>query len=1306
MRAIPVCLLAALAPIAAAQDAGHGAADGGGRPATVQPPASPHEGPPRDFPLEVKDFAPAGLAGHAISIAVDDQNRIYAADTNRYTVGVKQSRGDHDMEDLELQAESVEDFQDVMRELVREGKFRRDEAPDDASPEFCMHQGLADEVAIYEDLDGDGVADCRRVFAGGFGDWWTGPGADVLFDDGKVYFTDVPDLWLLEDKDGDGEAEPWERTQVAHGLGIVYSFLGHDLHGIVRGNDGRIYFSLGDRSYSVTTREGRHLFGRCGAAFRMNADGSDLEVFATGLRNPQDLAFDAYGDLMTGDNNNDKGDTARILHLVEGADHGWRLSVQRSDSGGTWMREKMWWTTDELAAQLRMTPLATHRSPAQPAWMNRPLYHPIGQGPSGACIYPGAGLTPRYADHFFLTHCAGGGGLIQAFAFAPDGAGSQVVDFHVFLEENRVTGPSDAIFGYDGRMYTTNWGSGWELNADSSLCMVWNPELAKDARVAEVRALFAAGFAQRDLRELQALLGHFDQRVRQRAQTEIVHRGDDGLATLVRAAGDAKAPQLARMHGTWGIGQWHRERHAAPSEAVAQALLALLDDADARAREIAAQDLGDLRVKSAVAPLVARLDDPEPRVRFHSAIALGKLGDRVAEKPLLLVLEKNDDVDLYLRHAAVLGLAMLDDAAFAAAQSAHPSRAVRLGCVLALRRLKSPEAARFLADADAQVVAEAARAIYDNRLVERFADLAAVLDRPTNGVVASADEAEPLLRRAIATSLRLGTQDDARRLLAFAANGTWPEEHRLAALDALETWDDPGPKEGVWFDWWPTTPRATAGAAAEAYRAAQADGLLARIREQSEPLRRRCQLLDNRLLPPKPTPEHLAVIADSNANEFVRLDSLDVLCGRPREDALSGIDAALRNGTRRMKAAARTALVAIDPERAIAELEPALEADSTIERQQAVDALARLLPPSGRFVRVDLPGDGRILSLAEVKVIGPDGTDLALATAGAHATQSSTDWEGPPELAIDGSTEGDHSDHPCVSHTATERDPWWEVDLGRSWPVAEIEVWNRTDHGHAHRLDGAEIALLAPDRSTRWRSSLDPAPEVVARFDLAVPGPASAKAQALLEALARKLESGSLDPSLQLEVVEAASGSGTNRLAAPVERWRAAQPANDPLRDWSESLAGGDVERGAALFRYDMLAECVRCHKVDGLGGTVGPDLTGIALRHDRRYFLQSIVDPQAALAPGFGPTSAMPPLNDRLDRRELRDVVAYLATLVTLPPRVEPTVPPPPESGPAYYSTTGAIARTLGWIAVAWIACIVALLIFLFRRQPKSLPR
>ncbi len=143
----------------------------------------------------------------------------------------------------------------------------------------------------------------------------------------EIWFTCIPDVWRLFDRDGDGVAE--DRSSQSKGYGLRVARLGRDLHGLIIGPDGRMYFSIGDRGFNVTTAEGNHLvrYGT-GAVFRAELDGSNLEVFCDGLRNPQELAFDERGNLFTLDNNSDGGDQARWTWLLKGSDTGWRQAYQ------------------------------------------------------------------------------------------------------------------------------------------------------------------------------------------------------------------------------------------------------------------------------------------------------------------------------------------------------------------------------------------------------------------------------------------------------------------------------------------------------------------------------------------------------------------------------------------------------------------------------------------------------------------------------------------------------------------------------------------------------------------------------------------------------------------------------------------------------------------------------------------------------------------------------------------------------------------------------------------------------------------
>lgn len=128
----------------------------------------------------------------------------------------------------------------------------------------------------------------------------------------------------------------------------------------------------------------------------------------------------------------------------------------------------------------------------------------------------------------------------------------------------------------------------------------------------------------------------------------------------------------------------------------------------------------------------------------------------------------------------------------------------------------------------------------------------------------------------------------------------------------------------------------------------------------------------------------------------------------------------------------------------------------------------------GRFVRVELPGDGKMLSLAEVQVF--QGNDN-LARAG-KAVQSSTDYGGAAERAIDGNTNGDYFAANSTTHTRQEKDPWWEVDLGSDRPIERIALWNRTDGAVGARLANFKVLVLDKDRKAVWQREVaaPPAP--------------------------------------------------------------------------------------------------------------------------------------------------------------------------------------------------------------------------------------
>jgi len=146
---------------------------------------------------------------------------------------------------------------------------------------------------------------------------------------------------------------------------------------------------------------------------------------------------------------------------------------------------------------------------------------------------------------------------------------------------------------------------------------------------------------------------------------------------------------------------------------------------------------------------------------------------------------------------------------------------------------------------------------------------------------------------------------------------------------------------------------------------------------------------------------------------------------------------------------------------------------------------ASIVPPNGtslpgQFVRIELPGDNQMLSLAEVQVFS-EGSNAALIGT---ATQSSTDFGGPPELAIDGNTNGDYRAAKSTTHTAQSKDPWWEVDLKEVKSLDQIVLWNRTDSKLQTRLDNFIIKVLDADRQVVWEEKVAEAPKLNKEFAL------------------------------------------------------------------------------------------------------------------------------------------------------------------------------------------------------------------------------
>jgi len=112
----------------------------------------------------------------------------------------------------------------------------------------------------------------------------------------------------------------------------------------------------------------------------------------------------------------------------------------------------------------------------------------------------------------------------------------------------------------------------------------------------------------------------------------------------------------------------------------------------------------------------------------------------------------------------------------------------------------------------------------------------------------------------------------------------------------------------------------------------------------------------------------------------------------------------------------------------------------------------------GDKVEVTLPGIGKILSLAEVEVLGSSPTPLPTNVAlGKTTAQSSTDEDGVSSRAVDGNTSGRWDDG-SVTHTNESANPWWRVNLMSMFKVYYITIYNRTSCCK-DRLSGFKVIM-------------------------------------------------------------------------------------------------------------------------------------------------------------------------------------------------------------------------------------------------------
>ncbi|MBX2917071.1 MAG: HEAT repeat domain-containing protein [Cyclobacteriaceae bacterium] len=1058
------------------------------------------------------------LVADPVSIDIDDQGRIYYTRTNRQKDSEFDIRGHQDWEIGSISLQTIEDKRAFLKKvLAPELSAKNEWLPDlnnDGSHDWRDLTIQKEHIYRIEDTDGDGFADKSQLVVEDFNDETTDAAGGVLKHGDDLFVAIGPDLWRINENKW-GLAE--KKTSLSHGYGIHIGFGGHGMSGIEVGPDGRIYWQIGDIGFNGTGPNGeKYEHPNSGVIVRSEPDGSNFEVFAYGNRNTHEFVFDEYGNLISEDNDGDHpGESERLVYVVDGADIGWRTNWQfgkyRDPDNNTykvWMDEKMY----------------IPRHEGQPAYI-LPTIKNFVNGPTGMLYNPGTALGERFKNTFFIVEFVGNPTKsgIHSFKLKPKGASFEFVESKMILSGVLATGID---FGPDGAMYMGDWIEGW---GTKDYGRIWkldenNPDKAIRA---ETEKLIKSDITKYDTEALGKLLLHADMRVRQKAQFELASRKQ---TEVFKTYLNQKENQLARVHAVWGLSQIARK-----DAAVADNLIPYLKDEDGEIRAQAARWLGDVRYAKAAAELIPLLKDENPRVKFFAAEALGRMAHEGAFDGLVEVLQTNDNADAYIRHAAALALARIGKADKLMALSSHPSRAVRLGAVLALRRLQHPGIALYLNDVDEFIVTETARAINDDKSITE------ALPALANLLTTTAFSNEPLIRRSINANLRVGTDAALQNLLTYLQKKNAPITLRAEAIAALSTWAKPSVLDRV-----------------DGRYRGEVTRDLATVQQKSE-----------------------AVLIQQLANS----------------------DATIRTST--AKAIGKLKLDA-----AASQLLARIKSDKQPEvKIEALRALAKLNT-----------------------TVMQDAIAVALA------------------------------------------------DTDKRVRVTGLDLLGKID------LDKKVMATLLTDViNTRTTEEQQAAITTLGSLPLEF-------SEKTFETILTKLESKKLPVELQLELAEAIDSTKSQTLKDRFAKAVRTQSADSLGASFAGALLGGDPSKGGRLFWSHPTAQCVRCHSIDDYGGTAGPRINGVAKRLTREQLLESLINPSARIADGYGVVtlelasgkkvigilqkeltdsfviksgdkpdtvilktnvskrtdspSSMPPMQYLLTKREIRDVVSFLATL------------------------------------------------------------
>jgi putative heme-binding domain-containing protein len=1062
--------------------------------------------------------------------------------------------------------------------------------------------------------------------------------------DGTLYVVHAPFLSALRDTDGDGKADA--RVDLMTGLGPeMPGFNGindHIASGIRLGMDGFLYISIGDKGIPRgVARDGAtiRLFG--GGVIRIRPDGTGLEIVSTGESNPLSVALSATDEIFTYGNDDDSKKWPNSLtHHIIGGYYGYPYQF--------------------LTAPKRALPIMGGQVG--------------GVGAQGIC-YNEDGLPAEYRGNLFF--CDWGlqtvsritirkaGGTFAIVRRTPLVTKGDVGDFRPFTV---------AVSADSASLWLVDWAyNGWLDPKARSGRLYRLSYTGPDAVQPAPRP------SGRDPAIRLAALDHPARSVRMESQRILAGIGPSivpKLADRLKAGG----AEPGRLHALWaleaiGSPEARRAIDWALSDASSQVRLQaarsagirrdrdalgdlsrLLKDRDAAVRREAAIAIGKIGDVGAAPALYAALDESDRFAAWSVRAAIRRLDawDKDALVNAMLD-DRRTESALELADEA-WAVPVIEALTEVLSRGNAPAVRVRVIAILSGLYRRYPEwsgdwfgtnplAGRFpektrdwSPEGMAAVLRGLALGLADRDSLVRSQAIAGLRQGGAAAApqlrAALARERDPLNQAALAETLgKLGDNATAPILAMLMTDARYPEEVRAAALRGLSGFRDRrslNARLGLIYD-----ANAPASLVAAALPELAATGILppydlVSFLENRAPSVRAAALLSMNLKKPlpaelkravldrldDPAPEVreaaiLAVVAFRMSEAIPRLlglagktelpdhtSAILALCRLPDPRALSAYLAAIGDPNPQVRRAGESALLAIrdrvaDPLKTAARsVSPSGPASLSLERVLARFEPIRAWRVIGPFPRA-----------TPQVFIGDPTIDFARTHAGAEGR--TIGWKVRRSDAASGRVELDDLKPAPVDRTGSGHETTGSPDLG-AFAYAEVDS---DAEGPALMLLGSSGTMLVTVNEKLVYNFSNPAgreyaPETeLVRFRLA-------RGRNRILVLSRQ-GAGRWSFGVQLARSPALAGTDVARTAvAKVDDLRRVALQHN-----------GDPRQGEEIFFDPKRVGCFRCHSAGGRGtSTIGPDLTGLALKYDRAELIRSVLEPSSRIATGYRP--------------------------------------------------------------------------------------